>query len=681
MQNAIQLSNIVYPSSSKSDGIKDAYGKHGFSRCFDKREKKEVKYKPQIIKEFGEFLTYDSVSAYSPKIKSILDYVINSDGIVFIYTQYYWAGVYPLAIALEHIGFTKYKSGSNSRNMATGITVDNKFSKQRPSYIILSRDKELSPNNDKEIADAKAAANMNGEIIKVVIVTKVGAEGIDFKCIREIHIMEPWFNLNRLEQITGRGIRTLSHIALPKEKRNTTVFFHASTYTPKEESVDIKIYRFAERKQRTINEVQRLLKQGAIDCNLNISNLFYPVKDLDISLNIVTSQGKMIKGYKIGDRDNSYICDYGKCEMQCKPGIDLRKSRIDETTFDPYFIIDDIDLYKKYIGSLYIKNPTSQYTYDDIMKLLLELTSNIEEDVLTYTLQEMLDNKTKITLKNGRQGYLIYRGDTYILQDVKHYETKLTQEERRDLKKRSRLDFDILRLKYKETEKVSSVEDLKTKSEKKKDKSANEDIYVKLQITYNTLKELASPFDIADSVILESMIDKLTFQELEALLTKVVPDGFMNIYKALVSSDIIIQDDKGNPIYVYNHLDSSFYSIQKTGLKRIGPLEQAKIGKSISQVEARIKYTNDNYKGLIEFSKKNEPNFKIRDNEKTKGFVCHQTSSLTLNDLKDRVNALLSKSNAIDKSSKVNKKMLCELYELLLRSRGKELFKRPYYKS
>lgn len=660
LQNTLQLSNIIYPSKD--------YGKTGFSKCFDKREKKEVKYKAQVVKEHGEFLRYDLIDKYAPKIKTILDYIIKSEGIVFIYTQYYWAGVYPLAIALEHIGFTKYKHGSNSKNVATGITIDNKFDgKDRPSYIIVSRDKDISPNNDKEIADAKAS----GDKIKVIIVTKVGAEGIDFKRIREVHILEPWFNLNRIEQIIGRAIRTCSHVELPKEKRNVTVYLHACKYTDTEESIDIKTYRTAEKKQRTINEIQRLLKEGAIDCNLNISNLFYPLNKLNMSLNIITSQGKTIKNYQIGDRENSYICDYGKCEMKCSSPVDLSKSNIDKTTFDPYFIIDDIDLYKKYIAKIF--KLEYQKTYEDIYSSLG--IGNIEHDVLSYTLQEMVDSKYKFLNIKGRQGYLIYRGNLYIFQDAKHYETKLTLEERREMKKRSRLDFNVLR----QTQKIS--DEVEKPKKKAVTTTTDADIYISLAQKFKDLQKLAEVFDIPNSTLLESIIDKLSFEEMEGVLTHPDSPNDFGLYDALKKSEIVILDTKGIPTHIYHHMDGSFYTITASGLKRVGPMEQAKISKSISLVEDKLKYTNDEYKGSIEFSKKNEPNFKIKDNAKTKGFVCHQTSSLTIDDLKKRLVDILPASEKILESAKYTKRSLCDIYELILRSKGPLVFKRSYNKA
>ena len=45
-------------------------------------------------------------------------------------------------------------------------------------------------------------------MIKIVIGSVVEkSEGLDLKNIREIHILDPWYHLYRIEQIIGRGIR------------------------------------------------------------------------------------------------------------------------------------------------------------------------------------------------------------------------------------------------------------------------------------------------------------------------------------------------------------------------------------------------------------------------------------------------------------------------------------------
>ena len=51
---------------------------------------------------------------------------------------------------------------------------------------------------------------------------------LTFKYIRQIHVLEPWYNINRVEQIIGRAIRTCSHKDLNLNKRNVQIFMHGT---------------------------------------------------------------------------------------------------------------------------------------------------------------------------------------------------------------------------------------------------------------------------------------------------------------------------------------------------------------------------------------------------------------------------------------------------------------------
>ena len=82
---------------------------------------------------------------------------------------------------------------------------------------------------NESIARLNAVKNINGEHIKVVIATDVAKEGLNFFNVREIHILSPWFHLNRLEQYIGRGMRNCSHKNLDDALRNVTIYYHAAT--------------------------------------------------------------------------------------------------------------------------------------------------------------------------------------------------------------------------------------------------------------------------------------------------------------------------------------------------------------------------------------------------------------------------------------------------------------------
>lgn len=674
LQNTLQLSNIAYPSRNP-ETVKQHYGSTGFNEVFDRAAAGVRRYKPAIVKEFGEVLSYGRIADYSPKIKSIIDYIINSTGIVFVYSQYYYSGIIPLAIALEHIGFVKH----GGKNIAAGISVEDRAPRtatgKRPSYIIVSRDKDLSPNNDREIAEAKSRANRDGEVIKVVIVSKVGTEGIDFKRIREVHIMEPWFNLNRTEQIIGRAVRTCSHIDLPPAERNVTVYLHAATYTDKEESVDLRTYRNAERKQRQISAVQRVLKETSIDCSLNIDGLFYPVDKLNKSIDITTSQGTRVKGFRIGDRDNSAICDYGKCAMACTPEVPAHKKGTDATTFDPMFVVDDIDMYKKYISRAFYA--VAENTFDEVMYLLKDLYGDdIEEDIVAYALQEMVDTQYKFRNSEGRYGYLIYRGTSYIFQDAKVYETKLSMEERRAHVHGRRLEFDALAAHRPSPPSPDAPTHTGTDVVTDTDAVTGTDaiavaIFDKAAATFKALSDLldANKYKV---YILGYIVDRMSLEDTKAVL-KAGPQSSkdqIGLYDAIIASGAVLEH-RGQPRYYYSHHDDSFYSIPE--LARVGPLELAKVSKEVDAMKARL-VAPMGYRGFIEVSKKGETVFKMRDDPKARGYVCYQTSSLTTEELKRRIVEARGPT-----PEKVPKRTLCDIYEVLLRSRGPQAFRRPIH--
>ena len=55
---------------------------------------------------------------------------------------------------------------------------------------------------------SKIAQNNNmGEIIKVLMITSSGAEGISLKNVRYVHIMEPYWHPVRVKQVIGRARR------------------------------------------------------------------------------------------------------------------------------------------------------------------------------------------------------------------------------------------------------------------------------------------------------------------------------------------------------------------------------------------------------------------------------------------------------------------------------------------
>ena len=151
------------------------------------------------------------------------------------------------------------------------------------------------------------------------MLSAAGSEGLDFKFIRQIHILEPWYNINRVEQIIGRAIRTCSHKDLPLIKRNAQIYMHATLLSTNTESVDLFIYRKAEEKAKIIGKITRVLKEHSIDCYLNYEQQKFAELSLNKELSITLSDNSSIN-YSIGDKSYSALCDYmAECKYSCKP--------------------------------------------------------------------------------------------------------------------------------------------------------------------------------------------------------------------------------------------------------------------------------------------------------------------------------------------------------------------------
>ena len=70
--------------------------------------------------------------------------------------------------------------------------------------------------------------NKRGDYIQIMIISSAGAEGISLTCVRQVHILEPFWNYVRIDQVLGRAIRMRSHLDLPKEDRNVEQYLYLS---------------------------------------------------------------------------------------------------------------------------------------------------------------------------------------------------------------------------------------------------------------------------------------------------------------------------------------------------------------------------------------------------------------------------------------------------------------------
>ena len=415
--------------------ISELYGHKGLSTVVSSTKTLQYEYKAG---PYEGFFKAENIGNYSSKIKNICDIIYNkntgivSEGIILIYSQYLYGGLIPMALALEEMGFTKYNSKSLFHTPPTrqvdARTMQEPVDKKdfKPArYIMITGNLNLSPNNDNDVKaitnidniyDEVNNVDISGEKIKVVLISQSGSEGIDFKAIRQVHILEPWYNMNRIEQVIGRAVRNLSHKWLPLKKRNVQIFLHGTVLKEqKSESADVYIYRVAEYKAKQIGVVTRLLKENAVDCLLNYDQTNFSQEKMRTTLNIVlsTNPTEMIP-FQVGDSPYSMTCDYMEnCDYKCNSKL---PETTNEYTYGEAFARANIDTIMNRIRSLF--KESFFYKKTDLLKRI-NPHSRYATIQIYVALTEFIENQNMyIRDKYDRLGRLVNIGEYYLFQPV-----------------------------------------------------------------------------------------------------------------------------------------------------------------------------------------------------------------------------------------------------------------------
>lgn len=102
---------------------------------------------------------------------------------------------------------------------------------------------------------------------KVLLASSSGGEGLDLKGTRQVQVLEPHWNEEKLKQVIGRARRLGSHSHLPKEKQKVEVERYASipkTVIKKRKGIDSILYDTAAQKDRLNEQIVQLLKSGQL---------------------------------------------------------------------------------------------------------------------------------------------------------------------------------------------------------------------------------------------------------------------------------------------------------------------------------------------------------------------------------------------------------------------------------
>lgn len=345
-------------------------------------------------------LTPETLPGVSAKFVTILRSIEASKGIVMVYSNYVERGSRLFAMALEEHGYTPASGPPLLANPAyTG--------KSKGEYILLSSEVS-TPQTNALLQLARSDRNVNGEKVRVIVTTPRISEGVNFRYVRQIHLLDPWWNMSRIEQVIGRALRTCSHQALPFEEQNCSVYLHVVRSDIEHECFDEYTYRTkVEEKGIRIAKIRRILEESAMDCPIQTSMNTLPEDWKSLEVPQRRSEGAAEVKLLLKDMLAPNFSNNEPAQCRVTP------SEPEEGYTRPlstYFDVRD-EVFLK-LGKLFIDKPIW-----DRAELFTSLKS-YQRDVIVFLLQNAIRTGFKFKDSFGRMSVLQSRGDLYSLSPV-----------------------------------------------------------------------------------------------------------------------------------------------------------------------------------------------------------------------------------------------------------------------
>jgi hypothetical protein len=338
------------------------------------------------------YLSLNGLQMYSPKFLRMIETINDPEkiGLHLVYSQFRTLeGIGIFAIALEANGFARFKIKRQSLTWEIDMTEDDWSKHHYALYTgtedteekeiirnIYNGDWDKVPDAISTVLREKNRNNNLGEIIKVFMITASGSEGINLRNTRHVHIMEPYWNPVRAEQVIGRARRICSHQNLPLELQTVEVFLYLMKFSESQlarASRSLKLHdvsradaRVVFTTEQTLYEISmhkksisdliiRSIKQSSIDCAIHVKG---NSKENIQCLNFGNPNDQDLTFYPNIEHDNE-IAHSEKMHVAAKQQLaqtqTLWRSRIvgiNGTKYVQKFGTDEIYDYKSYIDTL-----------------------------------------------------------------------------------------------------------------------------------------------------------------------------------------------------------------------------------------------------------------------------------------------------------------------------------------
>ena len=197
-----------------------------------------------------EYFNPRSLAIYSPKFLKVLQKLQDPAhvGLHLVYSQFRTLeGIGLLKMAMEANDYAQFRIKHNpatqqwvldekpedagKRRFALYTGTESAEEKEIIRCIFNSEWDQV-PSSIREDLLRISGNNFYGEVINVLMISASGAEGINLRNVRYVHVVEPYWHPVRIEQVVGRARRICSHQDLPAELRTVNVFLYLMVYSP-----------------------------------------------------------------------------------------------------------------------------------------------------------------------------------------------------------------------------------------------------------------------------------------------------------------------------------------------------------------------------------------------------------------------------------------------------------------
>jgi DNA polymerase III delta prime subunit len=382
-------------------------------------------------------------------------------GTAFVYSNLVKAGGMEIfAEALIQNGYLEYNENPRNYDIKddtldykTGIVYsefkkNNKINEFKPAtFILITGSADESGEDIPEIKQKlirevfNNVDNIDGKYIKLCLGSKVMNEGVTLANIKEIHILDVHYNLGKVEQVIGRGIRMCKHQqSINDDNRfpKVNIYRYVVGIPNKEQlSTDEILYQKAELKFLLVKKIEQILKESAIDCPLLYNGNIFP-EELEKYKNCVYPT---LENVEAGKNICPALCNFTDCNFKCsssklndkyfnEQNISYKlanDNEIDYNTFNDDLARFEINLIKQKIKDLYRFKHIYLYEemLEEIKKSFLPHQSSLFnkyfldqaiEDMLPQTPNDFNNFKDYVYDKYNQIGYLIHRDKYYIFQ-------------------------------------------------------------------------------------------------------------------------------------------------------------------------------------------------------------------------------------------------------------------------